>query len=287
MMRPKEPEDHPLNIGFRALRGPTVPMQRPERHSELELFCLEEGHATYLIGGSHITVDAGDLVLFWAALPHQSLRFSEHAALALSWVTIPLAWFLQWRLPDVLTHPILHGKAIVDPERRRGHSNVAMFQQWVADFEDNTDESRSIMLLEIQARLRRLARSMALDSDPPRDGIPQGAPSEDGLDKVERMARFMAEHYAEPVRICDVARAVDLHPNYAMTLFRRTLGMSIGAYLTHYRVASAQRLLATSDAQVLQIALDAGFGSASHFYKVFRGVCGQTPRAYRARTRQQ
>jgi transcriptional regulator GlxA family with amidase domain len=54
-----------------------------------------------------------------------------------------------------------------------------------------------------------------------------------------------------------------------------------------YRVSSAQRLLATSDAQVLQIALDTGFGCASHFYKVFRAECGQTPRAYRARTRQQ
>jgi AraC-like DNA-binding protein len=260
-------------------------MCRPQRHSELELICLEEGHATYLIGGRPVTLAVGDLVLFWAALPHQSVRFSERATYA--WVTIPLAWFLQWRLPDVLTHPILHGKAIVDPERRQGPSNVALFQQWVTDFEDNSDESRSIMLLEIQARLRRLARNMALTGDPPRDGLPKGAPSEDGLNKVDRMARFMAEHYAEPLRICDVAQAVDLHPNYAMALFRHTLGMSIGAFLTHYRVASAQRLLATSDAQVLQIALDTGFGSASHYYKVFRHVCGQTPRAYRARTRQQ
>jgi AraC-like DNA-binding protein len=285
MVRSREPEDHLLNVGFRAFRGPAVLMRRPQRHSELELICLEEGHATYLIGGSHVTLAAGDLVLFWAALPHQSVRFSEHAAYA--WVTIPLAWFLQWRLPDVLTHPFLHGTAIVDPDRRHSRSNVALFRQWVTDFDDNSDESRSIMLLEIQARLRRLARSMTLDGDRSRDSLPRGAPNEDGLDKVERMALFMAEHYAEPLRIGEVAQAVDLHPNYAMALFRHTLGMSIGAYLTHYRVASAQRLLATSDAQVLQIALDTGFGSASHFYKVFRAVCGQTPRAYRARTRQQ
>ena len=45
-------------------------------------------------------------------------------------------------------------------------------------------------------------------------------------------------------------------------------------------VAHARRLLATTDAKVLDIAMQAGFGSASQFYNVFHQVAGQTPRQY-------
>jgi transcriptional regulator GlxA family with amidase domain len=43
-----------------------------------------------------------------------------------------------------------------------------------------------------------------------------------------------------------------------MTLFRRQFGISLTSYLTQYRVSHAQRLLATTDDSVLQIALASG-----------------------------
>ena len=44
----------------------------------------------------------------------------------------------------------------------------------------------------------------------------------------------------------------------------------------------AQRELVTSDAKVLAVALDAGFGSLSRFNAAFRAICGCSPRDYRA-----
>ena len=54
-------------------------------------------------------------------------------------------------------------------------------------------------------------------------------------------------------------------------------------YVSHQRVTHAQRLLATTGAKVLDIAMDAGFGSVSQFHHVFRGITGVPPREY-ART---
>ena len=45
-------------------------------------------------------------------------------------------------------------------------------------------------------------------------------------------------------------------------------------------MAHARRLLVTTDAKVLDIAMRAGFGSVSQFYNVFSQVTGQTPRQY-------
>jgi AraC-like DNA-binding protein len=41
-------------------------------------------------------------------------------------------------------------------------------------------------------------------------------------------------------------------------------------------------MLVTSDAKVLKVAMEAGFGSLSRFNVAFRSLCGCSPREYRA-----
>jgi AraC-like DNA-binding protein len=67
-----------------------------------------------------------------------------------------------------------------------------------------------------------------------------------------------------------------------MSLFRKQLGVSIGDYINQYRLAHAQRLLITTNATTSSIALDAGFGSVSRFYTIFKKSCGQSPGSYRS-----
>ena len=100
------------------------------------------------------------------------------------------------------------------------------------------------------------------------------------------MVRYIATHYAEPIKSSDIARAADLHMTYAMGLFRRTCGVTFGQYVTQHRIWHAQRLLATTDAMINDIADEAGFGSVSQFHAVFKRCCGIAPHAYRASLKQ-
>jgi transcriptional regulator GlxA family with amidase domain len=70
-----------------------------------------------------------------------------------------------------------------------------------------------------------------------------------------------------------------------MTIFREAFGVGIVDYVTQHRVAHAQQLLATGDLNVLDVAMQSGFGSASRFYEAFKQVCGTTPLAYRRELR--
>jgi transcriptional regulator GlxA family with amidase domain len=95
------------------------------------------------------------------------------------------------------------------------------------------------------------------------------------------MAGFIAGHAAEPIGVAEVAAAVNLHPRYAMTVFKDSLGISIGRYLTQCRVAEAQRLLISTDHAVADIGFLSGFSSQSRFYAAFRDICRSAPAAYR------
>jgi AraC-like DNA-binding protein len=79
-----------------------------------------------------------------------------------------------------------------------------------------------------------------------------------------------------------VAREVGLHPDYASALFRKAFGVTPSRFILQHRVSHAQRMLVTSDAKVLEVAMDSGFGSLSRFNAAFRQLCGCAPRRYRS-----
>jgi AraC-like DNA-binding protein len=255
-------------------------------HNDVELNLVQMGSIQYLFGGTQATVPAGALAVFWGAIPHQ-LAGAETST-TMSWLTLPLPVFLQWQLPEALVRPVLHGLVVVTQDAERFAADVKQFDEWARDLVHKPDEAaerRRIALLEIEARLRRLAL-VASQADEKKDetltSLVRVLAGRGELSRVEQMTGFIAEHYQEPLAIADIAGAAGLHPNYAMTLFRRQFGLSLTTYLTQYRISHAQRLLATTSDSVLQIALNAGFGSASRFYAVFKRVCGQSPGEYRA-----
>ena len=69
---------------------------------------------TYLLGGRKTVIDAGRLSAFWAAIPHQIIDFGRATSYFVA--TIPLQWFLQWRLPERFVQPLLQGRLVTRAE---------------------------------------------------------------------------------------------------------------------------------------------------------------------------
>jgi AraC family transcriptional regulator, melibiose operon regulatory protein len=258
-----------------------MPMQRPDRHNEIELNLLQRGSLTYLLGGEKITLQAGRIAAFWAAIPHQIIGAVGHADYFV--VTLPLSWFLQSRFSQALVQPILHGRVVRDPLPPNDGRDATLFAQWVDDLQSNDITRQQIVMLELEARLRRL--ELALPPPSSAQGQrPRPVTSLTGhgaLTVAERMAAYIALHYTDRLRIEDIGRHVDLHPNYAMNLFRRTFGMTLVEFVTQHRVSHAQRLLAITHDKILDVALSSGFSSLSRFNDAFRRACGCSPRSYR------
>ena len=271
---PRRPDFAPY--GLTCERWAPAAMARPDRHNEVEINLLAKGSLTYLLGGRKETVAAGRLTAFWAAIPHQVIAANTGTYLV---ATVPLATFLEWRLPDRVTQPLLHGRLVVEASPARSAEDWAMLGRWHDDLRHaakQADRSTAVTL-EMQARLFRLSLSMRDRSKAP----PTRRSAGHALTKAEQMACFVAEHYLEPLAVEDIGRHVNLHPNYAMSLFRQAFGTTLTDYIAQHRVAHAQRLLATTDEQIVAIALASGFGSISRFNDVFRRSCGCSPRDYR------
>ena len=189
-------------------------MRRPDRHNEVELNFLQSGWLTYLLGGRKVRVAPQRLSTFWAAIPHQIIEYADDTEYFVA--TIPLAWFLQCKLPENLVHPILHGHLVSEAENRPALSDGKRFVQWESDLRGSREDLQKAVLLEMEARLLRLAAGQPVPEGPRgRSRKRQPTLGEGGLSRVERMACLIAQRYTEHLTVSEIGRAVGLHPNYA------------------------------------------------------------------------
>ena len=265
--------------GFTCELWTAAPMRRPDRHNEIELNLLKNGSLTYLFGGKNVTIPQGGMGAFWAAIPHQIIDSSGDPEYYV--VTLPLAWFLQCRLPSKLVDRLLHGQFLCDPNRDRFDLDKGLFNMWTGDLIGEDSQEVSATRLELHARLLRLADTLPATRRKGKSSRTKALLGEGGLSKVEQLAAYIAQHYQDPLFIDEVAKHVGLHPNYAMSLFKKTFNITINEYLTQHRLSHAQRLLATTDDKIVDIAFDAGYPTLSRFYEAFKKSCGCSPSHYR------
>lgn len=256
------------SLGLQSWRWQPALMPLPHRHSDIELNLLLEGTVTYAHRDRFIMLAPNQLAIFWAAIPHQLIE--RDAACDFCILTLPLEMLLGWRLPPLFVQSLLTGEFVVDSDPTSARVDAQQVPRWHAEL---SAAQPIIALKEMEARLWRLAMAQRAA---PEARMPAKA---DG--KAGHIARYIVDNYAESLSVDAIARAVGLHPNYAMTCFKQTFGVTILEYILQYRVAQAQRLLVTTDANVLEIALQCGFGSLSSFYAAFQRYAGRTPNALR------
>jgi AraC-like DNA-binding protein len=101
------------------------------------------------------------------------------------------------------------------------------------------------------------------------------------IDAVIAMSKFIFGNLEAVLNSQQVAKAVGLHPNYAMRIFKKIAGMTIQEYVVAHRVSTAQRLLLTDSEPIEIVGKRSGFQSTSQYYAVFKQQTGLSPLQYR------
>ncbi len=262
------------SFGLASERSHRARMTIAHQHDDIE-FNFAPTAMRYRIDGTVVEIPAQRLVAFWAARPHQLVDDAPDDWV--HWLTIPLGLFLSLTSSESLVASLLRGEVVTLTDDPLGAPPLNRLEQWAADLRHGSAWSEATVRLELEAYLRRL-NFAPLDASAARgDSGKSMRPSR----LAGQMAAYIAANSADAITVADVARAVHVHPGYAMTAFRRAVGTTIGSYLSQCRVANAQRLLITSTLPVKEIGLSVGFQSISQFYDRFGAACGTAPGAYR------
>ncbi len=107
-------------------------------------------------------------------------------------------------------------------------------------------------------------------------GAVEASQSDSGL-RLDAMLDFIDSRLTAPLKIEELARRANVSRAHFIRRFRAVTGMSPHRYVTLRRIERAKELLSGPRPCLVQIALEVGFGSQSHFTQVFHAMTGQTP----------
>lgn len=101
------------------------------------------------------------------------------------------------------------------------------------------------------------------------------------LEAAFAVRAYIQRHYGEKILAAELARQAYLGRTQLYRVFYQVFGVTVGEYLTRYRMTRAKDLLLNSDYSIQLIAEKVGYNNASAFTRAFRARTGQSPAAFR------
>jgi AraC-like DNA-binding protein len=238
-------------------------MASPHRHADLEMNLAVEGRAAYLIDGVRVVIEAGHLLFLHQDEDH--LLIEESADFRM--------WIAVWR-PRVVGAQVAAG---LDPTSAQARPAATELRRLP------TDES---------ARLARLCADVVTAGDAAPAGqaylLWRARGAFAAADDVTRSVAHPAVARAAQLlridpsaRLDGVARQAGLSSDRLGRLFRQHTGLTLVDYRTRLRLEQACAAWRPG-ADLLALALQAGFGSYSAFNRAFHRRYGRAPRDFMA-----
>jgi AraC-like DNA-binding protein len=254
-------------------------MDRPHWHAQVEVNYIFRGAVHYRMPSYSLHLGEGSLALFWGGMPHQVVDTSNDPEFVA--IHLPVVNFFRLRLPLEIQHRVIHGATLLslglDPGDFYAFNRLSTYLR-------SDDPARvEYGIDELLLRLERIPLDSYSLLDP--TGARTGHVAEDNglsqFNRVRQICDFIADNFRQDIDSFDIAVSADIHPKYAMSIFRKSTGMTLNEYLTLLRLSFAQAKLINDDDNVLAIAMESGFRSLSAFNKSFRKISGKSPSDFR------
>ncbi|WP_163878231.1 helix-turn-helix domain-containing protein [Rhizobium laguerreae] len=252
-------------------------MAMPHWHAQVEVNYVMRGTVHYRMSDHEFRLSAGEMCLFWGGQPHQMDESSDDSLYA--GAHLPLVYFFRLRLPISVSSRLMKGETLLTSATDAADNEN--FTRWFRYANSGDPAKAQHAVDELLLRIERIALEPYSMTSQAIINLEGDQPHPHSSRSVARMCDFIAANFLHDIDSVDIARAADLHPKYAMNLFKRSTGMTLSKYVTLLRLSRAQAMLMSEGANVLQVAMDSGFGSISAFNKSFRHIAGMSPSNFR------
>ena len=270
---------HLFPDGFFMQKHVPVVMNKTHNHNHVEVMLPVRCAVHFETHAGAAVANDSELCLLWGQLPHRVTHVDGEGMIYIA--NLPLQEILSLDMSDDVTEALVSGQLITALSTQI--ADPQLFEGWVTDYDSGHQVKMALARTELQCRLRRQCLSgwhlWQQDQQEQTQKKPS-APAKQ-MARVQKMIRFMAEHYTSPITVADITKSGGVSEGYGMGLFQKAIGMSMTAYLTKLRLYHAKSALVDGQEKIVTVAMDSGFGSVSRFYEVFAKETGQTPQSFR------
>ncbi|MBQ8849139.1 MAG: helix-turn-helix transcriptional regulator [Clostridia bacterium] len=98
---------------------------------------------------------------------------------------------------------------------------------------------------------------------------------------INTLDQYISKHYAEQIRIDDIAEELHLCSKQVSRIINKEYGMSLSRVVHRHRMSVARMLLRHTSLSLSQIAESVGYEYENYFFRMFKDMYGMTPTEYR------
>ncbi|WP_172255065.1 AraC family transcriptional regulator [Saccharibacillus deserti] len=244
-------------------------------HDEIQIVRVERGEGVFRVNDEELTLREGEGLFINGGCLHGAEDRARSGCVYLSLNATP-GFLLPQELHDAYLTPYAGAAGLpyvrFDGRTSRGRQLLGH----VGAVHRLLEEKTPFYEMEIASRLTALWRGVIAGGPRPDPDEERGMRNR----RMKNMLNWIHGHYAEPVKLQDIADAGNLSRSECCRYFRKFLNGTPLGYVTDYRIRRSMELL-RGDVNVTETAYRVGFASASHFIEKFRVKTGITPLAYK------
>lgn len=250
-------------------------------HAEYELNFIENAEgAQRIVGDSVETIGREELVLI--ANPCLEHAWVNHTCTSRQIHELTVQ-FHNMCLPQELldTHPFHSIRHLLEKARKGlafGPKAIARVLPLLRII--NCQPDRFYSLLKFWTVLYELSLSDDVRELASRSFVRQAGVGEEDP-RIDKIVDFCHTHYAEPIRLCEIASLVNMSEASFCRFIRQRTSKSFVDFLTDIRLGFAVRELVDSDRSIAAIGYACGFNNLSNFNRIFKRKKGITPSEFR------
>lgn len=246
-------------------------------HKKYELYYEVEGSRRYFIDDNTYIINPGNVVMIGQDSVHKtgSVGDMSHSRYVLNF-TPDYLQELSGAFPCVDFLACFNSELHVLQISPRQQSLVEQlfFQLW----ETREAETETAVALR---KLRLAELLIMLDDCTQKAKEKHDAQGKVFNETIEGVQSYISARYNEPLTLAGIAGQFYISEHYLSRLFKKTTGLSVVEYINSIRLTEAKNMLENTGMKVAEVGEAAGFGTTTHFSRVFKDGTGLSPQQYR------
>lgn len=249
-------------------------------HEELELLQVQTGSMQLSAAGLQLTLGPGEGAFLNSGVTHRVARLGDGACVVPNLVFLPRlvgggagSVFWQNYLQPLLADPRRACVPLRPDGGWQSEALAAFAAVWQA-----MDRAAPGYEFRVRAALSEVVFALSAHASA---GDAPPAHAVRGAARAKVMLQFIHDHYAEPLRVADIAASAAVSVSECLRCFHEALGETPNQYLRRHRVERAAELLCATALPVTEISAQCGFQDPGYFARTFRQLYGCAPAAYR------
>lgn len=251
-------------------------------HEEVELVVVNGKSARIGVNSHIFDLEHGDVLLIKPGDVHCFLPGTDHLTIILFRLELLTGSFTTERETQELGE--LFNKTTIIPSKLSTEKNLEKYIGALANEEkDQQAGYRWLMVARLYDLIVHMLRTKEPITEPFNSGWPC-TPSKK-FEFLESVCEYLEAHYAEPVKLDQVAEHIKFSKFHVCKLFKEVKGITLMEYLNHFRIIKSEWALLFREESILDIAIGHGFNNVNSYNRLFKKYNDCTPSEFRKKHR--